>query len=99
MTRFLLSKVSVRNTLEERRKYERLGFKFTKNPTPDWSPTLYDELDKCNEIGCCDKNVVAPSIEVKSLAELLSFIKEYGDIIVYKEGEQLHIKIFDEDLE
>ena len=99
MTQFLLSKVSDRNTLEEIRKYERLGFKFAKNPTPNWSLALYDELDKCNEIGGCDKNVAAPSIDLKSLTELLSFVKEYGGIIVYEEGEQLYIKIFDEDLE
>jgi len=96
--RFLLSKVSDRNTPEERTKYERLGFKFKEEPNPDWKPTMYDELDKCNEIGGCDENVSAPRIELKSLEELLAFVQEYGDIIVYEESGQPYIRFLDEDL-
>ena len=97
MARFLLSKVSDRNTFKERTKYEKLGFKFVEKPNPDWKPTMYDELDKCNEIGGCDVNIAAPSIEIKSLEELLAFVRKYGDIIICKE-EQPCIIIFDEGL-
>lgn len=74
--KFKLGKASYFNTEEEKKKYEKLGFKFTRytdkifHSIPDW----------------VTNSAVEPSIEISTLEELLAFIKEYGEVVINEDS-------------
>jgi hypothetical protein len=66
--RFTLKKSTFFNTEEDKVKYEELGFKF--------------KLDDPNSVVPWILDSPMPTIEIKSLEDLLIFIDKYGEIVL-----------------
>jgi carbamate kinase len=64
---------------DEKEKLERLGFEFNRSSRLGWRKIP----------------TINPIIEISTIDELLEFVKEWGHIILDREGNNLTIEIYD----